>query len=64
MAEMDGTVERAFSIREVVNAASNVVTTVSTAVFRAGQQIASWAITAMEDSQHSIAKDQEVFEFL
>jgi hypothetical protein len=30
MAEMDGTVEPAFSIREVVNAASNVVTTAAT----------------------------------
>ncbi len=30
MAEMGGTVERAFSIREVVNAASNVVTTAAT----------------------------------
>jgi len=30
MAEMGGTVERAFSIREVVNAAGNVVTTAAT----------------------------------
>jgi hypothetical protein len=28
------------------------------------RNIQSWAITAMEDSQHFIAKEQEVFEFL
>ena len=64
MAEMGGTVGRAFCIREVVNTASNMVTTVAAATFRDGQQMESWAITAMEDSQHFIAKDQEVFEFL
>ena len=34
------------------------------ATFRAEQQMESWATAAMEDSQHFIAKDQEVFEFL
>ena len=63
MAEMGGTDERTVSIREVVNATSNVVTTAATG------NIQSWATNGElgysgDGLQDFIAKDQGVFEFL